>query len=95
MGKAVPELASLNSPATAGAAPLQGSGPAQPRGGDGSPAASHPAFRPHLIQGWSPDFVSLLVKDTTAARLIDQIVPVAGAVDRFQELASLGTQVYR
>ncbi|HSH40664.1 MAG TPA: pyridoxal-phosphate dependent enzyme [Arenicellales bacterium] len=60
-------------------APLLGSGLAQPRGGDGSPAGSHPAFRPHLMQGWSPDFVSPLVEDSAAARLIDQIVPVSGA----------------
>jgi cysteine synthase A len=69
--------------------PLLGSGLAQPRAGDGSPAGSHPAFRPHLMQGWSPDFVSHLVEDTAAARLIDQVVPVAGtdALHQARELA--------
>ena len=27
---------------------------------DGSPAASHPMFRPHLMQGWTPDFIPKL-----------------------------------
>src|SRR5579862_933945 len=40
--------------------PVLGSGVAQSRNPDGSPAASHPSFRPHLMQGWSPDFVPKL-----------------------------------
>ncbi len=59
--------------------PLLGSGAAQPRDGAGSPLGSHPAFRPHLMQGWSPDFISGLVEDAAADRLIDQVVPVAGS----------------
>lgn len=58
--------------------PLLGSGAAQPRLADGTPQGSHPAFRPHLMQGWSPDFISGLVEDTVTARLIDQVVPVSG-----------------
>jgi hypothetical protein len=26
---------------------------------------SHPAFRPHLMQGWTPDFVPSMVEDAT------------------------------
>jgi cysteine synthase len=59
--------------------PLLGSGALQARAEDGSPQGSHPAFRPHLMQGWSPDFISRLVEDATAAQLIDEIVPVAGS----------------
>jgi cysteine synthase A len=55
------------------------SGIAQTRLADGTPAASHPSFRPHLMQGWSPDFVPKLVEDAVAAELFDRIVPVAGA----------------
>jgi len=44
----------------------------------GSPSASHPEFRPHLMQGWTPDFVSKLTHDVISQNLIDQIVPVAG-----------------
>jgi cysteine synthase A len=60
-------------------APVLGSGIAQPRAADGSPAASHPSFRPHLMQGWSPDFVSKLTEDAVGEGLVDEIVPVAGA----------------
>jgi cysteine synthase A len=59
--------------------PVLGSGLAQPRNPDGSPAASHPSFRPHLMQGWSPDFIPKLTEDAVAARLIDRVVPVNGA----------------
>jgi cysteine synthase len=55
-----------------------GSGIPQPRAADGSPSASHPLFRPHLMQGWSPDFVPKLAEDVVAAKLIDEIVPVNG-----------------
>jgi len=66
------------------------SGIAQQRAADGSPAASHPSFRPHLMQGWSPDFVPRLVEDSVAAGLFDQIVPVAGtdALRLARELAT-------
>ncbi len=37
---------------------MLGSGVAQTRDADGAPAASHPRFRPHLMQGWTPDFIS-------------------------------------
>jgi len=55
-----------------------GSGIPQPRAADGSPSASHPLFRPHLMQGWSPDFIPRLAEDVVAAKLIDEIVPVNG-----------------
>jgi cysteine synthase A len=56
-----------------------GSGIAQPRHADRSPAGSHPSFRPHLMQGWSPDFIPQLTEDAVALKLIDRIVPVNGA----------------
>ena len=46
---------------------------------DGTPAASHPLFRPHLMQGWSPDFIPKLTEDAVALGLVDEIVPVRGA----------------
>jgi len=58
---------------------LLGSGIAQRRGADGTPAGSHPNFRPHLMQGWSPDFIPKLTEDAVALKLIDRIVPVNGA----------------
>ncbi len=59
-------------------AQVLGSGIPQPRGADGRPSASHPYFRPHLMQGWAPDFVSDLTCKAVDERLIDEIVPVAG-----------------
>jgi cysteine synthase len=55
------------------------SGIPQSRAGDGSPAASHPNFRPHLMQGWSPDFIPKLAEDAVADKLIDRVVAVSGA----------------
>jgi len=40
-------------------APLLGSGIAQQRNPDGSPVAAHPAFKPHPLQGWTPDHSDL------------------------------------
>jgi cysteine synthase A len=50
----------------------------QPRDTAGGPAGSHPRFRPHLMQGWAPDFISTLTEQAVEAGLIDEIVPVAG-----------------
>src|SRR5437762_8338477 len=36
------------------------SGTPQERNADGSPAVRHPAWKPHPIQGWSPDFIPKL-----------------------------------
>ncbi|HEV7609858.1 MAG TPA: cysteine synthase A [Steroidobacteraceae bacterium] len=51
----------------------------QPRDTCGGPAGSHPRFRPHLMQGWAPDFISTLTEQAMEAGLVDEIVPVAGA----------------
>ena len=68
--------------------PVMQSGIAQTRGDDGKPSASHPMFRPHLMQGWSPDFIPKLAED--AARNIDAFQPVAGvdALRAARDLAS-------
>ena len=58
---------------------LLGSGIAQARGPDGTPLDSHPSFRPHVMQGWSPDFIPKLCEDAVAQNLIDRIIPVSGA----------------
>jgi cysteine synthase A len=58
---------------------ILGSGIAQERLDDGTPADSHPLFRPHLMQGWSPDFIPKLTEDASSAGMIDEIVPVSGA----------------
>jgi len=71
-------------------AQLLGSGIAQPRDANGNPKESHPHFRPHLMQGWSPDFISHLTETAMAEKLIDAIVPVDGneALRLARELAT-------
>ena len=59
--------------------PLLGSGITQERLDDGTPADSHPMFRPHLMQGWRPDFIPKLTEDAVAMEIIDRVVPVNGA----------------
>jgi len=49
----------------------------QERADDGSPASRHPAWKPHPIQGWSPDFIPKLAGDALAAGLVDRVVTVA------------------
>jgi len=55
-----------------------GSGIPQPRNADGSHSGSHPNFRPHLMQGWSPDFIPKLAEEVTAASNIDAFMPIDG-----------------
>ncbi|HET7506537.1 MAG TPA: pyridoxal-phosphate dependent enzyme, partial [Kofleriaceae bacterium] len=59
--------------------PLLGSGIVQQRTPDGTPFDSHPSFRPHLMQGWSPDFIPKLTEDAVVGKLVDRIVPINGA----------------
>jgi cysteine synthase A len=59
--------------------PILASGIEQTRLQDGTPGASHPAFRPHLMQGWSPDFIPKLTEDAVKGELFDRILPVNGA----------------
>jgi cysteine synthase A len=60
-------------------APLLGSGVEQARNPDGSPAAPHPAFKPHPMQGWTPDFIPKLTADAVAMKVIDRIITIPGA----------------
>ncbi|NQV46846.1 MAG: cysteine synthase A [Rhodospirillaceae bacterium] len=55
------------------------SGTAQERNADHSPAASHPAFKPHPMQGWSPDFIPKLTGDAVESGVIDRILTITGA----------------
>jgi len=59
-------------------AQLFGSGVAQERDDRGQPAGSHPGFNPHMMQGWTPDFIPKLAEDAEASSLIDQVIPVPG-----------------
>lgn len=65
----------LSEPANA---QIVGSGTAQTRNADGSPAASHPDWEPHPIQGWTPDFIPAVLQEGIDAGFYDEMVPVSG-----------------
>jgi len=67
----------LSEPANA---QLVGSGRAQGRNDDGSPSESHPAFEPHPIQGWTPDFIPLILQEAIDNGYYDELIPVPGPV---------------
>ena len=77
----------LTEPANAA---LIGSGTPQPRNSDGSPAKGHPAWEPHPFQGWTPDFIPLVLQEALDNNSYDELVPVAGpdAIATAQDLAS-------
>jgi cysteine synthase len=70
-------------------APLLSSGTAQERNEDGTPRSRHPAWKPHPIQGWSPDFIPKLTGDAVDAKLVSRVitVPNADAMTWSRELA--------
>ena len=70
-------------------APMLSSGLAQQRNADGSAAASHPVWKPHPLQGWSPDFVPKLTADAMATNKVNEIlrIPNTEAMRWSRELA--------
>ena len=60
------------------------SGTAQERNADGSPAAAHPAFKPHPMQGWAPDFIPKLLGDA-----VDSGTDPQGAANRRSRRAEM------
>jgi cysteine synthase A len=60
-------------------AQLIGSGTEQVRNPDGSPSEPHPAFKPHPMQGWTPDFIPKITADAVAMKLIHKLIPIPGA----------------
>ena len=60
-------------------APLLGSGFEQARNPDGSAASAHPAFKPHPMQGWTPDFIPKLTADAVAEGKLERILHIPGA----------------
>jgi len=60
-------------------AQLLASGIEQSRKPDGTPASAHPSFKPHPMQGWTPDFIPKLTGDAVDMKLIDRILPIPNA----------------
>jgi len=66
----------LAEPADAG---LLASGVPTERNDDGSPKVSHPAFKPHPIQGWTPDFIPKVLEDAPMPDLMEELMPIPAA----------------
>merc|ERR1712048_332356 len=77
------------------AAPLITSGTKQERkevlGKWGAPASGHPAWTPHPIQGWTPNFIPKIAEDGLDKKLQDEIILVDGkdAMNTAQQLARM------
>ena len=67
----------LTEPANAA---IVSSGEAQQRTDDGAPAGSHASWEPHPIQGWTPDFIPLVLQESIDQKYFDELVPIAGPV---------------
>jgi cysteine synthase A len=51
----------------------------QARNSDGTPAAPHPTFKPHPMQGWTPDFIPKLTEDAIGTNTVAKIIPIPNA----------------
>jgi len=60
-------------------APMLTSGTPQERKPDGSATKPNPAWKPHPMQGWSPDFIPKLTGDAVDMKLIHRVLPIANA----------------
>jgi len=65
----------LTEPANAA---IVSSGHAQKRNAAHQPDESHPAFEPHPIQGWTPDFIPYVLQEAIDNKYYDDLIPVAG-----------------
>jgi cysteine synthase A len=59
-------------------APMLSTRTPQERNPDGSPAKPNPAFKPHPMQGWSPDFIPKITGDAVDMNVINRIITIAG-----------------
>src|ERR1700723_3518756 len=60
-------------------APMLSSGIEQERNEDGSASAPHPSWKPHPMQGWSPDFIAKLAGDAISSNAISQVLRITNA----------------
>jgi cysteine synthase A len=59
-------------------AALLSSGAPQARNADGTPAEGHPAWKPHPMQGWTPDFIPKLTGDAMAENKVHKVLAIPG-----------------
>ena len=70
-------------------APMLANGAAQERRPDGTPAKPNASWKPHPMQGWSPDFVPKLTGDAVDMKVIHKVLTITGpeAMQCAKELA--------
>jgi cysteine synthase A len=59
-------------------APILSSGISQKRDEADAPVESLSVFQPHPVQGWTPDFIPLVLQEAIDEHYFDEIVPVSG-----------------
>ena len=59
-------------------APMLSTKSPQERNADGTPAKPNAAFKPHPMQGWSPDFVPKITGEAVESGVISEILTIAG-----------------
>ena len=59
-------------------AQLVGSNTKQSRNDDGSASIGHPEWNPHPIQGWTTDFIPLVLQESIDNNYFDELIPVSG-----------------
>ncbi|HZM36969.1 MAG TPA: cysteine synthase A [Burkholderiales bacterium] len=59
-------------------APMLTNGAVQERNPDGTPAKGNASWKPHPMQGWSPDFVPKLTGDAVDMKVIHKVLTVTG-----------------
>ena len=57
--------------------PILASGIPQQHNADGT-YQTHPGFRPHLMQGWSPNFIPRFAEESVANNNVDQMISING-----------------
>ncbi len=69
-------------------AALLTSGQPQARNADGTPSATHPAWKPHPMQGWTPDFIPKITGEVDLSG-VHKVLTIAGpdAMKASQDLA--------
>ncbi|KIC47581.1 cysteine synthase [Ruegeria sp. ANG-S4] len=60
-------------------AAIVGSGYVNSRNGTHQPTESHPAFEPHPIQGWTPDFIPWVLQEAIDQSYYDDLIPIPGS----------------
>lgn len=71
-------------------AALLTSGQPQERNSDGTPKAGHPAWKPHPMQGWTPDFIPKITGDAVSENKFAALLTIPGpeAIKASNDLAS-------